>query len=301
MDKGTYGFNVTNDPVVVTEPSIMAIDGSTTCSGIVIITLKGLLIYSMALERSNEETPVQYKVRFKQYIREILLRNSTISNVYYEEPFIGYVESAKILMSLRTSVEEIIAEEEPALSYLKCTEISNKVWKKKLLEPNPIPVGTKEEKEAVRLAVENRMSFMKSVTQDEIDATGLGLTVLWGISNHMEHSLESKKKVRPFKFNAEFIAAYTDNEMFDILGRSLDIWNVPEELVDTIEVVSLSGTGKFKNHVYEAIGNEDKLVIMKFKMGKFGNIYIEYDISNLIGEETYMYAVCWRKSRKKRR
>ena len=116
--------------MTVNEKAIMSIDGSTTCSGVCVMDMQGMILYSIAFKRTEGETPVQYKVRWKRSLLDIFTRNRSITNVFYEEPFLGYAEAAKVLMMLRTSVEELIEEESPDLAYLKLIEVSNKKWKR---------------------------------------------------------------------------------------------------------------------------------------------------------------------------
>ena len=144
--------NVDISQIRLNEECVMSIDGSTTCSGVSILNKQGLIMYSIAFirDKNDGETPVQYKVRFKRELLNILTHNTCIKQVYYEEPYWGYAESAKILMMLRTSVEELIAENEPNLNYLTLTEVNNKKWKKYFLAPDSCPSNSELEKEAVR-------------------------------------------------------------------------------------------------------------------------------------------------------
>ena len=53
--------------------AIMAIDGSTTNTGVGILRKSdGALFYSCSFAREKDETPVQYKVRLKKFIHNIL-------------------------------------------------------------------------------------------------------------------------------------------------------------------------------------------------------------------------------------
>lgn len=289
------------EQVKVDEPSLMSIDGSTTCSGISILNDKGYIIYSMAFKRDKEEneTPVQYKVKFKRKIYQILSNNPKITQVYYEEPFLGYAEAAKVLMMLRTSVEELIAEHDPDLNYLSLTEVSNKKWKKIYLAPEKCPTGTEAEKKAVRDKMVKELPLMETVTQDEIDAAAMGFVALWKTESHRQSELSSSKKVRPFQYKVEFIGANDDSGLFEELGYIFSENKLSEEFIDTLDIYELDGKGNFDNYVYNAIGNEDKIVILKFRSKHYGNIILKYRIGNLATEYDYIYAVCWRKNRHK--
>lgn len=139
----------TIEQVKVPDNAVMSIDGSTTNTGVAIIQKSSGGLYftiSFTREKSQGETPVQYKVRLKRAINQILQNNTLIDTIYYEEPFIGYASAAPNLMMLRTSIEEIIVENEPLLNYIKHAEINNKHWKKLFLVPDKVPNGTELEK-----------------------------------------------------------------------------------------------------------------------------------------------------------
>lgn len=281
--------------------SILSIDGSTTCSGVSILDNKGLILYLLAFKRTDNETPVQYKVRFKRGLYDIIYHNKAIKNIYYEEPFFNpkYVHSAKILFMLRTSVEELIEEYSPDLNYIKLTEVSNKRWKKLFLAPDKCPSGTEEEKAAVRKKLVSLIPVMDDVTQDEIDATALGFTAVWQKESHKEKDLESRPKTREFKYNIEFIGAESDEDALEDLEYIIDKYKIPENLVNNCEMYNLPGKGRFEDLLYRAMGDEDKLLILAFSSGKYGNIVLSNNIGNLAKQYSTIYAVCWRKNRKK--
>ena len=291
--------NIGIEDVKVLEPAIMSIDGSTTCSGVCIMNTSGLILYSMAFKRTDGETPVQYKVRWKRSLLDLFSRNRNIGSVFYEEPFLGYAEAAKVLMMLRTSVEEIIEENDPDLKYLKLTEVSNKKWKKLFLAPDPCPVGTDNEKKAVRDKLESMLPIMSVVTQDEIDAASMGFVAIWNMQAHKENDLKSRKAAKAFKYNIKFMGADSDDDILDELSYIIQENKIPNNLVDSLEMYDLPGTGKFDDFVYKAIGDEDKLVVLSFASGKYGNVVLTHNIGNLSKNYKYIYAVCWRKTRKK--
>jgi len=77
------------DSLTIYEPCALAIDGSTKVTGVGFIGLTNGAIFGTAYFERKDETPVEYKVRLKQKIYEILQRSRCITDVYYEEPFIG--------------------------------------------------------------------------------------------------------------------------------------------------------------------------------------------------------------------
>lgn len=284
--------------VKVSDVCVMSIDGSTTNTGIAILREQdGALIYSCAFSREKkDETPVQYKVRLKRAVHQILMNNTLIETIYYEEPFIGYASAAPNLMMLRTFVEEIIVENEPILNYIKHSEINNKKWKKLFLAPDKCPTGTEAEKVAVRKKLEGYMPFLKEVTQDEIDAISMGFIATVQIRNGLADDLESKKKPRPFMYNVRFIGADEDDNM---LMEFPDVYDGPGQLLENgMSLTVCKGTEDFDKHIYKAMGNEDKVLIIKFDSNKHGNLILQYKIGHLASTYEYIYAIVWRKSRK---
>lgn len=298
---------INKNQLLVLERAIMAIDGSTSNSGVAIIGLDGKIRYSISLERETKEneTAIQYKVQFKRFLDEILERSRAIEQVYYEEPFLGYVESSKILMSLRTSVEELIAERAPLYDYLEFREVSNQKWKKQFIAPIPVPASTKAQKAIVaRKLFETYINLQNcDLTEDECDALGLGLVVLNHSGNNTEDSLKSKKKARAFQYNVKFIGALDDDEMLQELGEVIDTYRIPQKLIDNFmedpDIIDLPNRGTFDNHVYENMGNDDKLLILSFNSDRYSNIVLKYKIAYMTVDRPKIYAIIWRKTRKK--
>lgn len=285
--------------VKVSDVCIMSIDGSTTNTGVAILRQSdGALFFSCSFSREKDkgETPVQYKVRIKREISKILLNNTNIETIYYEEPFIGYASAASNLMMLRSFIEEIVVENEPILNYIKHSEINNKKWKKLFLFPDKCPVGTDLEKEAVRKKLESYMPFLKSVTQDEIDAIAMGFIATVKLRNGTENELESKKKARAFQYNIQFIGADCDDDMLLEFG---DVYDGPGYLLENgVSLTTCKGTSDFNKHVYNEMGNSDKVLVIKFDSNKHGNIILQYRIGHLASTYKYIYAIVWRKTRK---
>lgn len=289
----------TVEQVKVDTISIMSIDGSTSNTGVAILRKSdGALLFTGAFTREKDkgETPVQYKVRLKREINKIITNNTLIENIYYEEPFIGYASSVANLMMLRTFIEEIIVENEPVLNYLKHSEINNKKWKKLFLAPDRCPTGTEEEKAAVRKKLEGYMPFLSVVSQDEIDAISMGFVAAVQIGLGTDSDLESQKKPRAFQYNIRFIGAEDDDDM---LMEFSDIYDGPGYLLDNgISLTECKGVEDFNKHVYKHMGNEDKVLIVKYLSSKHGNLTLQYKIGHLASVYTYIYAIVWRKSRK---
>lgn len=289
---------IDENSIVTTMPCVMAIDGSTTNTGVSILrSSDGAVSYVMAATREkNDETPVQYKVRLKRLMYGILLRNPMINTICYEEPFVGYETAAPNLFMLRTFIEEIIVEYEPTFNYIKHYEVNNMRWKKLFLMPDKCPAGTELQKAAVRKKLEGYLPFMSTVTQDEIDATCMGFTAIVMMKNGQEDDLKSKKKTKPFMYNIKFIGADDDDGMLQDL---YDVYDGPEQLLQNgVLLTQIKGTANFDKKVYENMGSDDKVLIIKFSSNNFGNLILQYKIAALASSYDYLYAIVWRKSRK---
>lgn len=300
LNKNVVMRNISLDDLIVGEPSIMSIDGSTTNTGIAILRKSdGALFYSLAFTREKGEkgeTPVQYKVRLKKAVHKILSENKCIETVYYEEPFIGYAEAARNLLMLRTFIEELIVENEPNLDYLTHLEVNNMKWKKLFLAPDKCPQGTELQKAAVRKKLESFMPYLSVVTQDEIDSICLGFVATVQIKNGKDEDLESKKKVHPFQYNIEFLGADDDDSM---LTEFWDTYSGPKKLLQNgIFLAEISGTQNFDKFVYQSMGNDDKVLIIKFESNKHANLILQYRLGYMSTTYDFIYAVVWRKSRK---
>ena len=292
VDIDTDSFNLNT-------PAIMAIDGSTTCTGIAFMEKEhGYLLGTTALKRSNGESQVRYKVEYKKFIVDIL-KKFKISNIFYEEPYIGFADSTKALFMLRSSIEELIIENEPEFDNIKYIEVNNKRWKKALLGEGNCPVGTDLEKAAVKAEIVRQLPFMNRVTQDEIDATGIGFVAITRLKSGTEVELASNKKAKPFKFNIKFIGADNEDEFYTEFFDQLEDYKIPRMVLDNgMTIRKIPGSGIFDNYVYKYMGDSDKLLVLCFSVKHHANIILEHRISNLTANNKYIYAIVWRKTRK---
>lgn len=287
------------DDIHVENYAILSIDGSTTNSGLAILReYDGAMMYTISASRdASNETPVQYKVRLKRAVKELLSKNKLITQVYYEEPVVANISSVANLFMLRTFIEEMIVENEPDFDYIKHVEVNNMRWKKEFLAPEKVPQGTENQKKAVREKLETFIPALKQVTQDEIDAIAMG----WAAASRIKNSgsgeeLQSKKKARPFKYNIRFIGADTDDCM---LNELWDVYSGPKKLMENgINFSEINAKQNFEKHIFEKMGNDDKLLIIKFSSKHHGNIVLQHRVGNLSAHYDYMYALVWRTNRK---
>lgn len=280
---------------------ILSIDGSTTCTGIGIINRDtGNIVSTIALIRDGGTDAIRYKIEFKRFIGEILSKIPYIKHIYYEEPFISaYVDATKALMMLRTSVQEVIIEQEPKFDYIKFVEINNKKWKKMFLAPVSCPNSTELEKKAIKDKIVSILPFLEDLTQDELDACAMGFTALKLLQDNNEEEIETHKKPRPFKYNIWFIGADDDDDMIQQYTDNVGKQRIPAVLHEKgAELTDINGNGIFDNKVYNAMGNSDKIIILKYKSKYYGHIALKHKVGHLASEYEYMYAVVWRKTRK---
>lgn len=279
--------------------AVLSIDGSTTNSGLAILRESdGALLYLLSAKREKDtETPVHYKIRLKRAVTQILRANRFIRTVYYEEPCIGYASAVGNLFMLRAFVEEMIIENEPEFDYLKHYEISNKKWKKLFLAPDKCPTGSDAEKKAVRTKAEFYLPFLITASQDEIDALAMGFAAIkFMVEGNSAEDLESKKKLSKFQYNIDFIATDKDDNMWVEL---FDIYKGPEILLQNgIHLTEIDSKVNFDKHVYQTMGIEDKLLIVKFSSKHHANLILQHKIGHLAAQYPYIYALVWRKTRK---
>lgn len=288
------------DQFKLNTPTVISIDGSTTCTGISFLNLQyNALMGTMALERESGETPIQYKLRFKELMLK-LLRRLTVTYIGYEDPFTnGNDTTNKVLFTLRTAVEELKEEYKPEFDNSVLIYINNMHWKKIFLD-GKVPNSTPLAKKAIKEKVLSVLPFMSVCTQDEMDATGMGFSMLQKINDGRTDDIRVQKKVKPFKYVAEFIGADDDSEFFDEFIEMKSEFKIPSRVLDgDMAMYQIDGRGIFDNHVYKCMGEEDRLIVVKFKSTTHANVILENRLSDLVHSNKYIYAIIWRKSRKK--
>lgn len=291
-----YGDNL--NVVRFSENVLMAIDGSTTCTGVAFMRKSdGAYCGSIAFIHEKTESAVEYKVEWKKALHQIFRQTvGVLKDVVYEEPFIRYANAAKNLLMLRTSVEELIAENKNELGYLEYSEVANGKWKKLFLAPAKVPSGTEAQKAAVREKILSSLPFMASVTQDECDATGLGFVTAVETASGRGENLKSHKKIRPFQYNVEFYGAEDDEGAFEAI---VEHTKAPHKI--TTEGFGFTAMDRYKQldeMVCSAIGESDTAQIIRMPSKICGNLALKYKIADLVQEFPYIYIVAWRKVRK---
>lgn len=279
--------------IEINEESILGVDCSATCTGITVLGLNSQKpLYTIACHRSNDETSVRYKVYLKMFMKNVLLLNKDhISDIFYEEPFIGkYVESSMVLISLKTFIPEILIENENEINkVIEFHEISNKSWKKDLLG-SKLPVGTEEEKNAIAEKIDRTYKCYVGLTQDEHDSYGIakyGANILYGKS-------ESKEKYKKgYALEGEFIGA--ENDDMAIAEYQYIRSSVPKRLRDKIvEKIDIDKKHDVEDEVYRALNGIDTVILAKFIPKEQGRILLKYQLGELTNS-SYIYWYVWRK------
>ena len=286
------------DDIKLDKACSLSIDASTDNTGLSIIGYNNELMYLIGVKKEHNENPVAYKLEYKKLVRELLLKQVYIGNIWYEEHFVQFAASAKMLYMIRSTVEEILIEEKDTLSN-KYREVSNKKWKSLLLSmcgKGKCPVGSELEKTAVRECLLEVFPSLnsKEVTQDELDSLGLGL-----VANQYGETieLESRKKASKFKFEVTFIGADSDEEFFEVFQDGKEY--LPKRLLGQgLIFYELNNKEKFENAIYRQMIDEDSPLVMRFNSSKYGYVILQYNISEVAGSNDYIYAVVNRKNRK---
>lgn len=300
---------------------LMAIDGSSARTGIAFIDYVGeTLLGTIAVERNAKEDYVDYKVRLKSTLKRCMDKHiKVLKRIFYEEPFVGFVSATKVLMTIRTTVSEIKLENSPIYNDIKYAEVSNTKWKKIFLYPNKVPSDSKLQKLAVQEKVDVIFGSMvkdgtdgghRIFTEDECDAIGLGIACLKTLKQGFdEQELISKMKPRPFKYNIQFLVATADDQSeAELRGAEAffdysPTWKIPQSVIDNgISILTLNGRGLFDKQIFEAMGQDDKVLLVSFKGGKYVNVIIENKRTELCREyddNEYIIAFVWRVSRKR--
>jgi Holliday junction resolvasome RuvABC endonuclease subunit len=284
--------------ICVGQFSALGIDGSTSNTGIAIIDESSSIIrYTMSVAREKDETPVQYKIRLKRLVTDILRKNRTIMDIGYEEPIVENIGAVKNLFMLRVFVEEIIEENRPEFDYIRFVEIPNMTWKKKMLGTEKVPSGTEAQKKAIRDKVVSCINYMDGLTEDEYDAIGITAVMCKVKQDGQEiDELKAKKKAKPFQYNVEFIGADDEDNMVTEL---MDLDNIPDKVMNNgILLKEINKRSNFDKCVYEYMGSEDKVVIIKMDTRWFGDVILKYKLGELASTYMYIYAIIWRKTRK---
>lgn len=281
---------------------ILSIDASTTSTGMTLLTIQGIPLVTMRFTPDVKGDPIRYKVMFKAMLARLMVDYTPLGQIFYEEPILEYANNVKALFGLRTTVPEILIEQELILKgRIKFYETPNQLWKKLFLHPTPIPSGTEAQKEAVANKLKEMFEWAKDprISEDECDSCGLGIASSSRSIFGEADSMVAKKKARPFQYEMHLIGANVDSDAIDELAENLDKWKVPKKIrEESLKLMQIDGRGLFEKKVYQLMGDEDRILILKFKSKSYQNIVYCSEIAETSNDFDYIYAVIWRKSRK---
>ena len=285
--------NVTETPPVLDKDVyVLGLDGSTSRSGVCLMSVGGRLGFTSAVVRENSETPVEYKINLKKYL-EGLIRQYNIKHTAYEEPFIGYAGDAKALYMMATSLEELMVETGLEFSV---TSVNNKRWKKQFLETK-LQGGSEVQKEMVRQKTIEHIPALKVLEAngkdyDESDAFGLTYYLAKCIREDALDTMASKGK--PRKFNYDIIltgGAVTASKALEL---------VDEPRKDGVVVENINNKRNFDMAVYTLMQGRDSVLVLHFKSGKFGDIILKHGAGEIAAKHEVLSAIVARKSSAKK-
>lgn len=283
--------------------SVVSVDGSTSSTGITLLTLSGKPLASIRITPDVKNDPIIFKLDLKRFMEWFMLSYTSLIEICYEEPVIEYLGNVKALFGLRTAIPEILVEQKDVLNNrIKFIETPNGLWKRIFLAPAKMPNGTNLQKEAVRNKLIQMYPWVNdpSFSEDECDSMAFGIAYCSQSVNGLEDQMQSSKKITPFKFNARIIGANSDDDFMEEFVYRKKQLRLPKRLSTDIELtpIELPGTGRFDKHVFKLMGSDDKLLVVKFKSKYYAPIRFEYDTDNESLDYDYAYALIWRNSKK---
>ena len=297
--QGENGKEIEMQDISIADKAIIAIDASTATTGVCLLDLKTAKpLYSISMKRGKDTNAVEYKVQFKELICDMLLKNRSIyrnvRQIVQEEPFMsGMKTTVAVLMSLRTSIPEILVEHKDLLNEFEYYEINNKTWKKKFFAPDKCPNNSQVEKAMAKAKLTAKYPVFTGLTQDEVDAASLGIVACGLLCSGQ--GLKDKVIARPFKYKLEFIGANTLEEAILELSEK-----VPKELVGTeVRTFDVTARGNLEKKIYSEMGSDDIVLMFQFNERTAGNLILQYHLTPLLDDGEYIFGAVWRANRKK--
>ena len=294
------GEQINIEDIELENSCIISIDASTDTTGVCIVQCKDFApLYSISMKRGKGMSAIEYKIEFKQLVAKLILQNRSVyknvRTIVQEEPFISAMKNTtSILLSLRTSVPELLVERKDLLSEFHYVEMNNKAWKKEFFKPDKLPNNSEQEKKMARIKLECTYPVYNNLTQDEVDAACMGIVSCWRLASGQK--IESKKPARKFNYDIEFIGS---DSIEDVL-ETIDDLNIPSEVVKNgVSIISLPSNGNLDKKIYSEMGDEDKVLIFKMSKKTAGNLVLKYRLYDLANMYDNIYGVVWRKNRKK--
>lgn len=305
----TVGIVITNistgqkigiQDIELTSRTLIGVDASTDTTGICFVSESYFIpLYSISLKREKGTSAVEYKIEFKRLMEKLLLENRSIykyvRQIVQEEPFMSAMKTtSSVLMSLRTSVPELLIERKEYLEEFTYSEINNKTWKKEFFYPDKCTNNSETEKKMAMEKLSTMYPIYKTLTQDEVDAACLGIVSCRKIAKG--EKIESKKPARRFNYEIEFIGAFDIQSALDEIPRL----SIPKCVTDNgVNIFKIPSNGNLDKKIFTEMGDEDMVLMFEFSKKNAGNIVLKYRIHDLASRFDNIYGVVWRKNRKK--
>lgn len=290
---------------------LLSIDCSTTGTGIALIEMGTgsveVVAHTKQIKKGeDEESLIEYRMRLKESIKKLLLENPGIFCVVYEPPVVGFnAHTTGVLFTLKGFAEEAVLEikkeyPERNLVYL---EYINTKWKKHFFEPDSCPVATKLAKEAIKTKMMQYLitqgavgKELEQLTQDELDASAMGIAYRKLILTFREEEAITKKKQRPFKYELAIVSAENEVDLLRKISSGEVQLPLPNRLKDKEmlfkEWVKRYGIEKF---LFQDMAGLDMLIAYKVKVGVIGDLILKYRRSDLAADaEATVYVIAWR-------
>lgn len=287
------------------EDCILAIDGATSTTGFVIMSLSGkLCAYGHFTRDVYRESPVRFKIYLKNEIKNILFNYRNIVEVVYEEPVLRHIQAIDNLYMLHSMVREILIENEDCLNYIKYKEISNTKWKKYFLYPDKIPTSS----ERVKEKISNRFNELEidlinknKISQDTKDAYGMCYAY---IKNKDIVEFSSKKKIsKGFCVEKEFIGLHSAKLMEEDIKLMISRLAIPSKVVENgLSIINITNKKDLDKEIIYNMAEDDKLLLFIYPSSKLGELLLKYPIINELRKSyDFIGVLVWRKNRKRKK
>lgn len=281
-----------------TKEYIMAVDGSTTNTGVAIFEKTGKLVMLGAFAREPmRESPVRYKLILQSHLYDLLRNYRHITTVLYEEPCMDNISAIPNLYMLRPIIQEILITHEDELTGIKYMELANAKWKHTFLKEMKWGGSTERQKECIAARFAQEQPYLTGITQDEKDAYGMGKAYIETLD---KSSLESKKGLRAFKYNTAFVGMQTGTPSPEWLYETAIENKVPKKVLDDIQLIQGNGSKNFERTILEGMGTHDRLLVLAYSSKKLGNLNLRFKLGELSQQFPYIAVLVWRTNRKKR-
>lgn len=284
--------NVTKEvPQIDKDAYVLGLDGSTSRSGVCLMSVGGRLGFVCAVVRGSESM-VEYKIYLKKFLAELIGKHE-IKHTAYEEPFVGFAGDAKGLYMMASSLEEIAAETGMPFSVVA---VNNKRWKKQFTQKK-VQGGSDVQKKAVRAKVIELVPALAVLENnkndyDESDAFGITSYLAACVREDVLESMKSQGKPRKFGYDLQLVGgALTAEEVSKLVDK-------PRK--DGTFVENISSRRNFDLAVYTLMTGRDAVLVLYFKSGKFGDIMLKHKAGDLAANNDVITAIVTRKSSAKK-